>query len=268
MAANFFRNIRAALPVSPRMKFRIRPGATAVLLTILTATLAMPSTAAWQDDYSALLQKYVTSSGVKYKAWHGDQADVAKMVGVTDAIAKSAAPGGSKDDQLAFYINCYNAWILRNILYDYPTKGPGGGGFFGRRGFFGDDNITVAGQKMSFNELEHEIIRKKFDKAGVHFALNCASTSCPPLMDHAFTGSALDADFARLADAYINNNPEGVQKKGSDYDVSSIFKWYEDDFEKDAGSVKAYINKFRKPAIAESADIGFLDYKWTLNEAR
>ncbi|CAN5359400.1 DUF547 domain-containing protein [soil metagenome] len=236
-------------------------------LVALILGCATAAPAAWQDDYSALLQKYVTPTGVSYREWHANQADVQKMVGVTDAIAAARPPGG-KDERLAFYINAYNAWILRNILHDYPTKGPGGGGFFGRKRFFGGDHITVGGKKMSFNDLEHEVIRAEFADPGVHFALNCASRSCPPLMDRAFTGANLQADFRRLADAYINQNPEGVREKGGDYQVSSIFKWYKDDFESDAGSVRAYINKYRRSPIPGDAEIRYLDYNWNLNEAR
>ena len=82
----------------------------------------------WVDTYDALLQKYVTARGVKYKAWHGAPEDRAALRKVITEISTQNISGMGRDEKLAFYLNAYNAWILHRILQDYPTDGPGGAG--------------------------------------------------------------------------------------------------------------------------------------------
>ena len=228
---------------------------------------APPEPKTWVDDYDALLQKYVTPTGVKYKAWHGSSSDRAALGKVINKIATQNVSTMEKEEKLAFYLNAYNAWILHRILQDYPTDGPGGGGFFGRNRFFKSDALKVAGSRISFTDLENEIIRPKFKEPRIHFALNCASRSCPPLNAEAFRKETLDTTLTRLATAFVNDNPNGVQvvKGGKKVLLSKIFDWYEDDF---AGGQVAYINKFRKSKLSGKARVSFQDYHWTLNEAR
>jgi len=219
----------------------------------------------WVETYDGLLQKYVTSTGVRYSDWHDDKPDLAALAGVVKAISKEQTSGKSKDEQLAYYINAYNAWILHLILEDYPTKGPGGGGLFGRTKFFKSENLTVAGEKISFSALENDIIRPTFKEPRIHFALNCASTSCPPLHTKVFRAETLDADLTALTKAFINDNPLGVSITGGKAEVSKIFDWYGEDF---TGGVLTYLNKYLTNPIPLSTKIDFQDYLWTLNQAR
>lgn len=214
----------------------------------------------WTETYGKLLKKYVASNGVRYAAWKSNPQDLADLQSVVDAIA--AAP--SSDANLAFYLNAYNAWILHQILEDYPTNGPGGGNALGRAAFFAGKNIEVSGRKLSFNNLENDIIRKQFSEPRIHFALNCASASCPPLMNKPFDQSYLDADLTRLTRTFVNNNPEGFRKAGTNtYSHSEIFDWFSEDF----GNVRDFINKYRNEKIAGDAKLESHDYAWTLNSA-
>ena len=106
----------------------------------------------------------------------------------------------SKNDQLAFYINAYNAWILNEALGKYPTKSVKDTFFT----FFTGKRIKVASQQTSFNALEKETIRSKFGDPRIHFALNCASKSCPPLLAGAFRGSSLESQMETLSRNFIN----------------------------------------------------------------
>src|SRR6266403_5845562 len=122
----------------------------------------------WMESYNRLLGKYVTSGGVKYAEWKNNAADMQAIQAVVDGIAKESVSGLDKRQQLAFYINAYNAWILHEALGKYPTKSVKDALFT----FFTSRRLTVAGQQTSFNALEKETIRSKFGEPRVHFALN------------------------------------------------------------------------------------------------
>ena len=158
-----------------------RFGLFALLLSVPPVCRAEPSPQ-WIDTYNNLLAKYVIDSGVKYAAWKNNPADMKAIQDVVDGIANQKISGLSKKEQLAFYLNAYNAWILHEALGKYPTKSVKDLLFT----FFTSPRIKVAGEKMSFNHLEKDIIRRKFGDPRVHFALNCASRSCPPLNREGF----------------------------------------------------------------------------------
>ena len=218
----------------------------------------------WVAAYNNLLGKYVTSEGVKYGAWKNNSADMKAIQDVVDGIASEKVAAMSKKEQLAFYLNAYNAWILHEALAKYPTKSVKDLLFT----FFISPRIKVAGEQMSFNHLEKDIIRAKFNEPRVHFALNCASRSCPPLNLQAFRADQLDSQLEKLAVAFINS------KKGVDYvpekktaALSAIFNWYKDDF-KEAGGPVAFINKRHNPPLPNETKIIYQDYDWSLNEIK
>jgi len=223
----------------------------------------------WIDSYDALLKKYATPKGVRYANWHKNATDKKAIGDITKAIGNASLSGKSKDEKLAFYLNAYNAWILKEILDDYPTDGPGGGGFLGRRSFFGSDSLKVAGKKTSFTDLENDVIRKIFKEPRIHFALNCASASCPPLKVGAFRAESLDETLDQLTRAFVNNNPAGVKSAsgGKKVLVSKIFDWYGSDFE-EAGGVLAYINQYRDKPFKKGAKVSFQKYSWKLNAVK
>jgi len=134
--------------------------------------------------------------------------------------------------------------------------------------FFTGQRIKVAGENMSFNHLEKDIIRPTFGEPRVHVALNCASRSCPPLNPETFRSDKLDSQLEKLAVAFVNS-PRGVdyspEKKTAA--LSSIFHWYEDDF-KGVGGPMTFINKRRKPPLPNDVKIIYQDYNWSLNEAK
>lgn len=243
------------------------------IISILASSLILTGTAtqaqdAWVDSYDSLLSKYVTSSGVKYESWHANSADMKALDGVVNSIAKQSLSGKSKYEKLAFYLNAYNANILDKILNDYPTDGPGGGGMIGRNKFFKANNIKVAGKTTSFQALENETIRPEFNEPRIHFALNCASASCPPLSTTAFRAATLDATLESLTRSFLNGNPRGVGSvSNGKVAISKIFDWYADDFESAAGAL-AFINSKRASKLPSGTKITFQDYSWKLNGAR
>ena len=238
---------------------RVLCGAALFLVTAATS-----SADSWVDTYNRLLGKYVASGGVKYAEWKGNAADVQALQTIVDAIAKENVSALEKKQQLAFYINAYNAWILHEALAKYPTKSVKDALFT----FFTGRRLTVAGQQTSFNALEKDTIRSKFGEPRVHFALNCASRSCPPLNREAFAGDKLDSQFEKLAKGYINSD-RGVKYSAETKtaELSKIFDWYKDDFKSEGGAL-AFINKRRGSAIPADAKINYQEYDWGLNEVK
>lgn len=243
------------------MKLPRRVLLAAALCVVCAATSQAQN---WTETYNRLLGKYVTSGGVKYAEWKSNAADLQAIQTVVDEIAKENVSAMEKKQQLAFYINAYNAWILHEALGKYPTRSVKDALFT----FFTGKRIKVAGQDTSFNALEKETIRSKFSEPRVHFALNCASRSCPPLTREAFSAGKLEEQFEKLAKGYVNSE-KGVKysAESKTAQLSKIFDWYKDDFKGEGGPL-AFINKRRATAIPNDAKISYQDYDWGLNEAK
>lgn len=217
------------------------------------------ATEAAPPAYAELLTRYATPKGVRYAVWHGNQADLEKLRSVVDFYAKTLPPQ-NRDTSLAWHLNAYNAWILHEVLGKYPTEGP----LDGNPLFFHLKRITLSGREMSFDHLEQKIIRPTFREPRIHFALNCASESCPPLQTEPFQASTLDRDLEQLTRAFINENPQGLIVEGRELKLSKIFDWYAEDFGGKEGLIE-YINRYRNTPVPENAKVRFLDYSWKLN---
>ena len=235
---------------------------TRMLALLIGALCAVQVSAAdWQSEYARLLAQYVTPSGVKYAAWKANAADLQAIQTVVDAIAAQPAASAKGREQLAFYLNAYNAWILHEALARYPTKSVKDPLFT----FFTAKRITVAGEKMSFNRLEKEIIRPRFNEPRIHFALNCASRSCPPLRAEPYSAARVEAQLDEQARAYVND-PRGFKASGGAADLSKIFDWYKEDFGGEAG-VRAFLEKYRG-GKSDFKKVTYQEYDWSLNEAK
>jgi hypothetical protein len=124
--------------------------------------------------------------------------------------------------------------------------------------------FKIAGVDMSLDEVEHSILRKEFDEPRIHFAINCASVSCPPLLNEAFVASNLENQLTRVATTFIND-PSRNKISRQSAQLSSIFSWFKGDFTK-KGTLIEFLNRYSKVKISPNARISFLDYNWNLNE--
>jgi hypothetical protein len=230
-------------------------------LVSIVALSASAFAADWQADYARLLKKYVAPGGVKYAEWKASAADVKALQGVVDGIAAAPASTAKSKEQLAFHINAYNAWILQEAVAKYPTKSVKDLAFT----FFLTNRITVAGTKISFNKLEKDIIRPRFAEPRIHFALNCASRSCPALRNEPYEASKLDTQLDEQTRLYVNS-PLGVKPEGDGAALSKIFDWYKEDFGGD-GAVLAFLKKYRGGKL-DFKKISYQEYDWGLNEAK
>jgi Protein of unknown function, DUF547 len=207
------------------------------------------------DNFNALLQKNVNSAGVvNYKNLKANEAE---LRAVTDQFsAEKSSENWSKNERLAFWINSYNAFTLQLVVDNYPLKKitdlDGGKPWDVKR-------IDIGGEKYSLNQIENEIIRPKFKDARVHFALNCAAKSCPPLLNQVFLPATLDKQLASRTRQFVRS--KNMDLAENSVNISKIFDWYKTDF----GEIIAFLNKYSTVKIAPNATIEFKEYDWSLN---
>lgn len=222
---------------------------------------------ALHDTWDQLVQAHVSGSVVDYKGFIKDRT---KLDGYCVSLSKNAPTDAWKKQQiLAYYINLYNAQTVKLIVDNYPVssirdlhptlKIPGVNSVWHVTKFM------VGDKEISLNDVEHEILRK-LDEPRIHFAINCASGSCPPLRNEAYTAEKLEQQLTDQAKVFINS-PQYNKITTSSVELSSIFNWFGGDFQKD-GSLIQYINKYSNTKINENAKVRYLDYDWSLNDVQ
>ena len=226
---------------------------------------AAPSHAA----FDKLLKAHVNAAGmVNYKGFQKDKAD---LKAYTDLLGKNApSDSWSKDDQLAYWINAYNAFTIQLILDNYPVSSIKDIGSKIKIPFVNTPwdvkFIKIGGETYDLNNIEHGIIRKKFSDPRIHFALVCAAKSCPRLRNEAFDGKRLDAQLEDQGVDFLNN-PAKNSITAKQASLSKILDWYGGDFQKMKGkSVKDVVNQFSKTKITDATKISYQTYDWSLNE--
>lgn len=201
-----------------------------------------------------LLQKHVAPSGfVDYKSFLADKKKLeAYLVMLSTKIPTDK---WSVQEQLAYYINAYNAYTVNLILDNYPVKS-----IKDINKPWNIDIVIIGDKELSLGALEHSILRK-MNEPRIHFAINCASGSCPKLLNEAFTADHLDDQLNKVTKGFINstNNIIGTDK----VELSKIFKWYKGDFMD--GDLITYINQYADIKIGPNAKISYKEYDWNLN---
>ncbi|WP_417336477.1 DUF547 domain-containing protein [Halobacteriovorax marinus] len=177
------------------------------------------------------------------------------------SLKKEEFDNFTRDQKLALLINAYNAHTVKLIIDHYPVKSIKDiGSLF--TSAFKEDFFFFLGHKRNLDWIEHEVIRKKYKEPKIHFALVCASISCPNLQKKAFTANNLEKLFESSAHFFINNATKNDYKDGTLY-LSKIFKWYRLDFK----GLRAFIKKYSKhKEITDKTPIQWLNYNWELNE--
>ncbi|MCY7330341.1 MAG: DUF547 domain-containing protein, partial [Saprospiraceae bacterium] len=128
--------------------------------------------------------------------------------------------------------------------------------------------IKIQWYTYDLNNIEDNFLRPVFKDARIHAAVNCASTSCPKLLNEAFTAAKLEKQLDEVMRGFIND-PSRNKIKADKAEISEIFKWFKGDFERDgSGSVGGFLNKFSTVKLTKNTDIGYLNYDWNLNEVK
>ena len=177
----------------------------------------------------------------------------------------------SRDVQLAYWINLYNAVTISLVLDHYPVKTIRDINISGLLSYgpWGKELVTVEGKELSLDAIEHEILRPIWKDPRIHYAVNCASIGCPNLHEYAFTGKTADKLLTDLAIDYVNN-PRGVSIESGEITVSKIYKWFAYDFGNSQENILLHLSKYARPELkADLKRIGRITdsrYNWLLNE--
>ena len=211
-------------------------------------------------DHSAwdkLLKKYVADNGdVNYKDF---KTEVKLLHAYIDYLAtKTPSEDWNKQEKLAYFINVYNANTIKLILDHYPIKS-----IKDIKNPWSKRIIRIGEEKYSLSEIENKILRK-MNEPRIHFAINCASKSCPKLLNIAFTSENIEALLDKATKEFISN-PEKNKTSEHGVQLSKIFQWYKSDFTTN-GNLIDYINQYSKLKIQQDAKITYLEYNWNLNE--
>jgi len=245
------------------------------------------------SGYSQVLMGHVGNDGlVDYIRLARDSTELDTFYAQVAAFSPDSHPHyfPQSTDRLAYWLNAYNSTVMRGIVEHYPitsveaVKPPLLLFFFpDKSGFFFFQRFTYGGTEIDLYALENKIIRKRFDDPRIHFALNCASLSCPKLPKEPFYPDRLDIQLDREAKKFINDTGNvWFDEEHNTLHLSSIFKWYEEDFTSwlatyypsKKPTLAAYVALYLQPESAmllekrpETLSIEFLPYDWGLNDA-
>jgi hypothetical protein len=231
----------------------------------LGAEVAMPPS---HQPWTELLSQHVANNGnVNYKGFIKDKAKLDRYL---DALSSSPPDKNtwSEQEQVAYWINAYNAFTVKLIVDNYPVKSiqdlhptfniPLVNTVWHKKFF------KIGGEDASLDQIEHKILRKEFDEPRIHFAINCASVSCPPLRNEAYEAAKLDKQLDEQARIFINNITYN-NIRADRAEISSIFSWFKGDFTS-SGSLIDYLNRYSKTKINPNAKVSHMKYNWDLNE--
>ncbi|MFT5285202.1 MAG: hypothetical protein ACI8TQ_001364 [Planctomycetota bacterium] len=224
-----------------------------------------------------LLVKHVANGWLDYKGVIADRKLLRQYINQLKTVTPDQLSSWTREQRYAFWINTYNAHVIRVVINNYPLRSIKdiGGAVFNviwDKEFIeltahhpdGDDDM------LSLNDVEHKILRPRFKDARVHAAVNCASYSCPVLMNGAFTADKLEEQLERQMRGFVNDSLRNtIDVEGGKLQISEIFKWFEDDFKRDHGSINSYLAFYVPAEFAEfvkTAKIRYLDYDWSLND--
>lgn len=217
------------------------------------------------EQWTNLLQKHVNPDGwVNYDGFIKDSLQLNNYLQQIESNYPNEK-NWNREQILAYWINAYNAYTVQIVIRNYPVASikdiKPGVAFL--NSVWDIKFITIEGEQLDLNNIEHNILRK-MNEPRIHFAVNCASYSCPKLLNTAYEAATIDNQLNQQAIDFINDPKRNVIT-AEKADVSSIFNWFTGDFTND-GSLKDFLNKYSKVPITENTGINFLEYNWNLNK--
>lgn len=210
------------------------------------------------DTWNRLLQKHVSEQGqVNYKGFKADQIEFYTYL---NSLSNTPPEDSwSQNETLAYWINVYNAFTVKLILDNYPTKS-----IKDIKDPWNHRFIKIGNKWYTLNDVEHRIIRK-MDEPRIHFALVCAAVSCPRLYNKAFTAKNMETDLDELTRGFLSDSTKNEISE-NDIKLSKIFKWYGGDFKTSETSLIDFLNQYTGVRISDKAHKSYKDYNWDLND--
>ena len=263
-------------------------GLILALLFFATSALAFD-----HGQWDSLLKKNVVvlegGKASQFRYAEVDRNALQAYLKTLSGVRETEFKGWPRDEQIAFLINAYNAFAVEKVLSRYPDLRSirDFGRIFGNP--FKDEFFTLLGRGMSLDGVEHGLLRKDYREPRVHYAVNCASVGCPMLREEAYVADRLDAQLEEQARRFLSDRSRNrFDARNGTLEVSKIFDWYKEDWRSGyrglngrtpaIGSREQYFARYAKlladdPAQQkliedEKASLAFLDYDWTLNDAK
>ena len=179
----------------------------------------------------------------------------------------------NQDEQMAFWVNAFNALVVRFALDEYPVKSINdiGGGFFSS-GPWDVRVLRVYTINLSLNDIYHRILRPIWQDARVHYVLACAAKGCPDIVSYPYTGPAINRAIEMAAINFVNKGPAIIDTRQGGIRISSIYNWYEDDFGGSEEAVLSHLKEFAEDDLTAMLDgvsrVSGHGFDWSLNDAR
>ena len=223
------------------------------------------------SKWDSLLRKHVSENGkVNYK---GFKSDAKKLDEYLRYLSKIPIKNYPEKEQLAYWINAYNAFTIDLVVRNYPVRSikdiRNGRSLVIK--LAGSSQVWIEklrysfdGEELSLYNIENSKLLKGLFDPRIHFVINCASYSCPRLWNRAFTADNVNREMDLMAAEFLND-PSKNKITPNSLQLSQIFEWYTDDFTRN-GSLIEYLNKYSKIKINAGAKLNFIDYNWSLNE--
>lgn len=253
-----------------------------VLVATLALCFSMSAYAQAEPDYSAwnaLLGKYydpargMDYAGLKFR-------DAATLQSLRQQLGRVDVASLTPKQQLAYWINVYNVNVVATVVEKYPVDSirdistdP-----IIRLNVFKKERVPFGSELLSLDDVEHKKIRERFKDARIHFAINCAARSCPPIRTEAFTGAKVDAQLDDQARRFLNG-PLGAKfgRKGDQLVVhlTKIMDWFGADFDQWGGGRVAFVRRYVTPDkqrlitnAGTRVKVQYDGYDWALNDWR
>lgn len=232
--------------------------------TSFRPTNPIPTQEFSHELFGAALAAHVRNGVVDYPSMQADDR-LAAYLARLDRVDPNAL--ATRNERLAFWINAYNAFAIKGILDHYSPVS-----YVGQYRYFIGRDYRVGGEVINLYDLERQVLIEQFHEPLIHFAIVCASLSCPRLQPWAYQASPLEQQLEQVAREFINDSVRNrFDRRGKVASLSMIFQWFESDFVKAAGSVPAYVARYvADPDLARELTqsdyrVNYLQYDWTLN---
>ena len=230
-----------------------------ILFFVITLVNAQQKlTNSFFDEVDVFVKKYVTDGKINYDAIHKNSS---VLNGLIEKVATTSLSGADDNSKQAFYINAYNLLVIKGVIDNYPLES-----VLDVPGFFDQKKKTVAGEKLTLNQLEKTNLLKQYKDSRYHFVLVCGAIDCPPITNFAYRPEKLEQQLESQTKKALNDpnfiKVNSTNKKAS---ISQIFEWYTNDFGGSKKSAIEFINKYRNNDIPSDFSIDFYNYNWSLN---